>query len=141
MISRGKTKMKRTIMCIVIFILFVAPVVIASNPSEPSLSIEFFTGPFTGAIIKNIGTTEANNIVWNLSAKGGFLRKIDVSQQGFIATLPPGGYVGDTIRLQPMPHGFGRVTITISAQASNAAPVEEQIRTFLVWYYTIQLPG
>lgn len=133
-------KMKEIIVSIsILFLLFTPFVLVAA--AEPELAIEPVTGFYTGAIITNVGTSDAYNIQWNISVKGGFLNKVDVSQNGVIGMIPAGGSIGYAIRLERSPFGFGRIGITITVKASNSATFEKGIRALLLFYYTVVLPG
>jgi len=132
-------KMKEIIVGISILFLLLTPVVFVAA-AEPELEIEPVTGFYTGAIIRNVGTSDAYNIKWNISVKGGFLNKIDASKNGVIAMLPADGSIGYAIRLERSPFGFGKISITITAKASNSATFEKGIHAFLLFYYTIALP-
>jgi len=56
-------------------------------PVKLQICVKRFGIGHVSAYIKNIGETDASNIEWNLSARYGFLGKINVESNGIISTL------------------------------------------------------
>jgi hypothetical protein len=70
-----------------------------------------------GGVIGNSGDATAENISFKLTITGGAIGGIDETYEGFTdAILPNSAY---SVLLNNV-YGFGRVTITLAASASNA---------------------
>ena len=104
---------------------------------------EFAIGEITGGFnisttIENVGISDATNIKCNVFIRGGILNFIDIHIRSSVATLSK----GDTISIKTDKQflGFGRVNITVLAEASDAAPVWKKVNGFALLSYVIILP-
>lgn len=94
----------------------IGAIVEGTNLTE--LSIGDLKGPMgIKANISNIGPTNASNVEWSLRVTGGFLKKVDKSVNGTLATLAAGA--STSIHLRTF-IGFGKINILIKAKAQNA---------------------
>ena len=106
-----------------------------------ALEIEIFGGFKTGAIIRNVGDTDALLVSWNISLEGGFLKKINVSSLGFVGSLPPhNGMVDLVITLPPdQITGFGKVTITVTADSLLTSQIKKEAEGLLLFFFVLIL--
>jgi len=87
--------------------------------------------------IYNKGSVNVEGLVFNISVKGGFLGLLDKGAEGFhFGEIPPGEYFSVRIPI----FWFGFVNISISAFASNAEMVTENVRGFVILGWIIILP-
>jgi len=115
-------KIVGTIFFMLLLISAFLPTVLADPQTE--LEIHIFGGfplPFmfhsVGGSITNIGNETAYNITYNMTITGGFLGLINVGFGGFYEKIIQGNAIGIST---PEPFGLGPVTVTFSAEASNA---------------------
>jgi len=78
--------------------------------------------------IKNIGSSEATNIAWEVSVQGGVLNLIDTTSTGSISTLT----AGETTMIETNTIlGFGEIKVDISV-GDNAKSVQGSILLFFI---------
>lgn len=122
--------MKIKIICMIIFILFVIPVISTSAVANQNAKLEAqiyggFPMPMlirnVGGVIVNTGNTTAYNLSYTLSIIGGTYGSINYTSDGFIEDLDPFDASGKSVGVfTPEIFGFGIVTITLYATAINA---------------------
>ena len=116
----------------------------AAANSEAKLDIQIFGGfPLpvlirnAGGVIMNIGDTTAHNISYTLSIIGGTSGDINITYEGYYEYLEPLSTGGDALGVMtPNANGFGLVTITLTASATNADNVTETAKGFQLGYFT-----
>jgi hypothetical protein len=96
----------------------------------PRLTIENVRGRINkiSADIKNVDNRSASSVNWSISVTGGILRRIDLRSTGTISTLSAESTT--TVQSSRIPFGFGRVTITVTAQASGGEIVTQTAKGF-----------
>ncbi len=112
--------------------------------SEAKLDIQIFGGfPLpvlirnAGGVIVNIGDATAYNISYTLSIIGGTSGNINITYEGYYEYLEPLSTGGDALGVMtPNANGFGLVTITLTASATNADNVTETAKGFQLGYFT-----
>ena len=132
--------MKRKIIGLIIFIMFLLPVASSSAVSNENaeLDIQIYGGlPLpvlirnVGGVITNIGDSTAYDISLTLSIIGGISGSINITYDGFYEYLEPFGTSKSSLGFFiPNIFGFGVVTITLSASASNAPLVSVKAKGF-----------
>ena len=134
--------MKNKLVGILVCMLLLIPALSmsAAADSEAKLDIQIFGGfPLpvlirnAGGVIVNIGDTTAYNISYTLSIIGGTSGNIDITYGGYYEYLEPGDALGV---ITPNANGFGLVTITLTASATNAGNVTETAKGFQLGYFT-----
>jgi hypothetical protein len=127
----------------VCMLLITIPVFQMSSAKEQgaALEIEFFGGLETGMKLRNIGDADALFIYWNISLEGGFLKKINISKTGFIGSLPPHNGMVDLVVTLPSDQisGFGKVTITATADSLFTSPIEKEVEGLLLFFFVLIL--
>lgn len=116
----------------------------AAADSEAKLDIQIFGGfPLpvlirnAGGVIVNIGDATAYNISYTLSIIGGTSGNINITYEGYYEYLEPLSTGGDALGVMtPNANGFGLVTITLTASATNADNVTETAKGFQLGYFT-----
>ena len=93
------------------------------------LGIEITGGLHTKIIIRNVGDTDAVFVNINVSLKGGFVKKINISYSGFVGSLPPHNDMEDLVITFPSDQliGFGKFTITATSDSLLTSSVEEEL--------------
>ncbi len=136
-----KKKRIGLIICIFLIIAIFLPVTSAEDQGA-ILDIEITGGLNTKIIIRNVGNTDAVFVNINASLKGGFVKKINLSYSGFVGSLPPHNDMVDLVITFPSDQliGFGKVTITATADSLLTSPIEEEVDGFLLLFYMIILP-
>ena len=137
--------MKKKIIGIFVCILLIAVPILPMTSAEDrgaALEVEIFGGFHTGAIIRNVGDTDALFVSWNVSIYGGFIKKINVTSKGVVGSLPPhNGMVYLVITLpSDQVTGFGRVTIKVTADSLFTSPIEKEVDGFMLFFFMILLP-
>ena len=127
---------------IIICLLFTIPVIAAPVRADPGATLEIkifgglplplFIRQLAGAI-SNVGNTTAYNVSYLLTIHGGILGAIDESREGYAAEILPQQALGVTLMGT---FGFGPVTITLNATASNAENVSGSARGFQLCEFT-----
>ena len=145
-IVRGKRKMKLKIVSLSICFLLIIPAMTLSSANDPEaeLDIQIYGGfplPFlisnAGGTIVNIGDTTAYNISYILSIVGGVSSNINFTYEGFEEYLEPVKTSGKALGITTSTaKGFGFVTITLSASATNADNVTVRARGFQIGDFT-----
>ncbi len=107
-----------------------------------ALEVEIFGGFHTGAIIRNVGDTDALFVSWNVSIYGGFIKKINVTSKGVVGSLPPHNGMVDLVITLPSDQiiGFGRITIKATADSLFTSPIEKEVDGFMLFFFMILLP-
>jgi hypothetical protein len=97
--------------------------------SGMTLNIDIKGGFGVKVVITNNGTSDANDIPWQVHAEGGILGRINITVNGSIFKLPAGGTVsvGKLILF-----GFGPITITV-----KIADCEKTTSGFLFLFFVI----
>lgn len=116
----------------------------AAANSEAKLDIQIFGGfPLpvlirnAGGVIVNIGDATAYNISYTLSIIGGTSGDINITYEGYYEYLEPLSTGGDALGVMTTDaNGFGLVTITLTASATNADNVTETAKGFQLGYFT-----
>lgn len=136
-----KKKMIGLIICMFLIAAIILPPISAEDQGAV-LDIEITGGLHTKIIIRNVGDTDAVFVNFNASLKGGFIKKINLSYSGFVGSLPPHNDIVDLVITFPSDQliGFGKVTITATADSLLTSPVEEKVDGFLLFFYMIILP-
>ncbi len=137
--------MKKKVLGIFVFMLLIVSPVLSVSSAEDSgaaLELEIFGGLHTGAIIRNIGDTDALFVFWNVSAEGGFIKKINVTSSGVVGSLPPHDGIVDLVITLPSDQirGFGRVKIKVTADSLLTSDIEKEVDGFLLFFFMIILP-
>ena len=112
-------------------LIFPALTMSAAADSETELDIQIFGGfpipiliQYAGGVLTNIGNSTAYNISFTLSIIGGTSDSINITYEGFSEYLEPLSESGSALGVMtPDVNGFGLVTITFSASATNAESV------------------
>ncbi len=125
--------MKNKLVGIIICMLLLIPAlsISTSADSEAKLNIQIYGGfplPFfisyAGGVITNIGNATAYNISYTLTIIGGTSGNINFTHEGFYDYLEPLSTSGNALGIMtPDAKGFGMVTITLTASATNADSV------------------
>jgi hypothetical protein len=135
---------KKVLGIFVCMLLIVVPVLSVSSAEDSgaALEIEIFGGLHTGAIIRNIGDTYSLFVFWNVSAEGGFIKKINVASSGVVGSLPPHDGIVDLVITLPSDQirGFGRVKIKVTADSLFTSDIEKEVDGFLLFFFMIILP-
>ena len=109
----------------------------------PDLQVGVFGGSIlngfrrVGGVIYNNGDESVYDIAYTLSIKGGYDNSIDIIKSGNYGELIP---TQSLITLTNEVHGFGLVTISVSATSTNAGSSEDSIIGFQIGPYTISQP-
>jgi len=109
----------------------------------PELQVGVFGGSIStgfrrvGGVIYNNGDESVYDIAYTLSIKGGYDNSIDIIKSGNYGELIP---TQSLIPLTNEVHGFGLVTISLSATSTNAGSSEDSIIGFQIGPYTISQP-
>ena len=134
--------MKRKIFGIIVCTLLIIPALSMSAVADPSakLHIQIFGGlplpPFihyVGGAIANLGDTTAYNISYILTVTGGTSGNINITVEGYYEKIKRGYGLGV---VTPNAYGFGPVTITLTASASNADSVTVKAKGFQIGDFT-----
>jgi PKD repeat protein len=94
-------------------------------------------GNITGGVLKvnaeilNNGTTTVSSINWSITLDGGFVL-LGKTKSGTIPSIPAGGT--EVISDKPV-FGFGRITITVMAEAPGGDPVTKTATGFLFFFF------
>jgi len=88
-------------------------------PVKLSISIKRFSLGRVQASIKNTGEIDASNIKWSIAVTGGVRKKINANADGTIGELAIGGTNSISTGKRSIKHGFGRITITVNANAGG----------------------
>ena len=137
-----KNRLVGVLVCMLLFIPALS--MSAAADSEAKLDIQIFGGfPLpvlirnAGGVIVNIGDTTAYNISYILSIIGGTSGNINITYDGYYEYLEPLSTGGDALGITtPNANGFGLVTITLTASATNADSVTETAKGFQLGYFT-----
>jgi hypothetical protein len=137
--------MKKIIGIFICMLLISIPVLSVSSAEDKgaALEIEVFGGLHTGVTIRNVGDTDALFVYWNITAEGGFIKKINVTSSGVVASLPPNN--DDMVELKiTLPsdqiRGFGKITIKVRAGSLLTSEIEKEVDGFLLFFFLILLP-
>lgn len=134
--------MKRKIVIIILFMLLLVPFFSTTVAEEPQTELELrifggFPLPFifhsVGGSITNIGSNTANNITYTMTIKGGLFDMININFDGTYEEIIPGNAISIST---PEPFGFGPVTVTFTADASNADRVNATAKGFQLRDFT-----
>jgi len=88
------------------------------------------------AVIKNIGATEATNVIWNMTLSGAIL--IGGESNGEISNIPAGGSATVTSGLII---GFGKTTVTVTAEIPEGSDTRSQGGTVFLFFIKINPSG
>ena len=126
----------------IIFMLFIIPAISTSAvaDSEAKLDVQIYGGlplPFlirnAGGVITNIGDTTAYDISYILTIIGGISNNINVTIEDYYDYLEPLGSSDNALGVFTVAaYGFGIVTITFTASASNAESVTVKAKGFQI---------
>ena len=113
--------------------------VVGSNNDTTTLEIVDINGGIFGvsADIKNTGDVVAEGFIITISVKGGLFNNIDIIQEcggcgGCGTTIPIGEIKSESTRESGIIFGFGQVNIEVTAEASNADLVSEEVNGFVI---------
>ena len=87
------------------------------------------------AEIKSVGEVSIENVVWNISVKGGILGRINVTTGGIIDEIEPGN--SEIVCTDKFIFGLGKIEITVSAEADNADKVTKKVDGFVLLIFVI----
>jgi hypothetical protein len=111
----------------------------AATLNQTTLDITEAKGGFgkVSASVKNIGNETAENITMVISVKGGILGKINLTKicsgcGNCSNTIIPGAIKTESTAEAGTILGIGPITISVSAEASNAAKVEKTFTGFVL---------
>lgn len=109
----------------------------SSQTQTPQLTIGNIKGKFNKvtADITNTGDHEAKFINWSISVTGGILKRIDVRSSGTLTTLATQSKT--TVITDRTPIGFGRLEISVTAQAAGGAMVTQTAKGFKLLFFVI----
>ena len=94
------------------------------------LSIGNIAGPIgVKADVSNTGANDASNVAWSIEVTGGILKMVNASATGTSPTLAAGASLPVSVG---MFLGFGKISIHISAEATNALAVSTTKSAFLL---------
>jgi len=79
--------------------------------------------------IKNIGTSNANYVDWEISVKGGIFNRLEKTSNGIIANIEPGKTGIINFKL---PIGFGEISIDITIGNTIGKTIKGKIFLFLI---------
>jgi len=79
--------------------------------------------------VQNVGDAVALNVDWSIVVTGGLLGKVNKTATATVATLAAGAITPMSLG---MFIGFGKISIVISAHASNAIAVSATKSAFLL---------
>jgi PKD repeat protein len=99
------------------------------NVSGMNLEIDIKGGFGVKVVITNNGTSDANDIPWQVHVEGGILGRINITLNGTIGNLPSGGTISVG---KLMLFGFGPITITV-----KVADEEKTTSGFLFLFFVI----
>jgi len=103
--------------------------IISDLPPSPKLDVGL-SSSFRGltGYVQNIGNLDAINVTTEITIKGGFIRKINVTSFEQIPILS-----NNTLRIlsSKKVRGFGRIEVTITADADNAEMVTKKSSGFI----------
>ena len=104
----------------------------------PILDMGLITGGIfrVNAIIQNIGSTEATNVKWNMTLEGGTIF-IGGESNGEIPSIP---VEGNATATSDLIIGFGKITVTFTAEISEGSDTRSQGGTVLLFFIYIN-PG
>ena len=138
--------MKNKLVGILVCMLLLIPALSmsAAADSEAKLDIQIFGGfpipvliQYAGGVIMNIGDTTAYNISYTLSIIGETSGNINITYEGYYEYLEPLSTGGDVLGVvTPDANGFGLVTVTLTASATNAGNVTETAKGFQLGYFS-----
>jgi hypothetical protein len=138
--------LKNKLIGILVCMLLIIPALSMSAAADPEakLDIQIFGGfplPIliqnAGGVITNIGNNTAYNISYTLSIIGGTSGNINITYEGYYEYLEPLSEGGKALGVMtPNANGFGLVTITLTASATNAENVTETAKGFQLGYIT-----
>ena len=138
--------MKKILITIIICMLLFIPAlsISADVNSSAELHIKVLGGlPFpvlirnAGGVIVNVGDTTAYNISYTLSIIGGTSNNINITHEGYYEYLKPLSTDGEALGVfTPNANGFGLVTITLTASATNADGVTVKAKGFQIGDFT-----
>lgn len=133
-----KIKLVRIIVCV----LLILPVFSLTAVADPgpdlkisiagSLPLPYFSN-VVGGVIGNIGDAPAYNITYHMTIQGGFNGAIYNTIAGNTSEILPNNGFGATMMYT---YGFGPVTITMTASASNAETVTGTAKGFQIGGFT-----
>jgi len=108
---------------------------IIEGPNLATIALGNIKGPLgITAELQNTGNLNAYNITWSIAVKGGILGRVTKSATGSDSILS--AYETLSISVPPF-LGFGKISIEISAQATNAMEVSVTKSAFLIGLYVI----
>ena len=88
------------------------------------------------AVIRNIGATEATNVIWNMTLSGAIL--IGGESNGEISNIPAGGSATVTSGLII---GFGKTTVTVTAEIPEGSDTRSQGGTVFLFFIKVNPSG
>jgi hypothetical protein len=135
-----KKKILGLFLCLFFIMAMILPETLAENPGAV-LDIDISGGLKTKIKIRNVGDADAVFVYFNASIKGGFIKEINMSYSGFVGSLPPTDDMLDLVITFPSDQlfGFGKVTISATADSLLTSPVNEEVDGFLLFFYMIIL--
>jgi hypothetical protein len=139
---REEYNMQKKLLGLLVCFLFLTPVltVSATADSEAKLDIQIFGGfplpiliKYAGGVITNIGDITAYNISYKLTIIGGTSGNINISYEGIHDDLEPLKTSGSALGVMtPDVNGFGPITITFTASATNAEDITVKSKGFQI---------
>jgi hypothetical protein len=107
--------------------LILATLATMAQQPRPVFEISDITGGLGARCnITNVGDAVALNVSATIQINGGVFKRINITgTEGFLSLE-----VLQTLGLKAMPFGLGKITITITAEASNAGTVTKQVTAF-----------
>ena len=99
------------------------------------LSVLNIKGPIgIKADVQNIGEKDASNLEWSIVVTGGLLGRVNATATGTAVTLAAGATAPMSLE---MFFGFGKISIVITASASNAVEVSATKSAFLLGPFVV----
>ena len=134
--------MKNKIVRIAICLLLILPVFSFTTVADPGPELEIsiagslplpFLSNAVGGVIGNIGDAPAYNITYDMTIQGGLNGAIYTKITGDTHEILPNNALSATIIDT---YGFGPVTVTMTASASNAETVTATVKGFQIGGFT-----
>lgn len=97
----------------------------------PDMSLDIEGGLGITVTINNTGTIDATNITWEIVLTGGFV--IPAQKTGVIPTI----LIGEQSKIQMVPFGLGKKTITVSVTADAGITKEKTASGLLLFFFAI----
>ena len=116
------------------------PLLITIRANAPFLNIEKIRGGFgkVNVVIKNIGTLDAYDVDWSISAVGGMLGLINILTEETINTL--GAAEEEKVKTSGTIFGLGNINITVIATAPSVNETTKTASGFVLGPFVLVRP-